>query len=264
VTARPGVERPTRAATAVAWTKKLPSNLTGEASIQLRPDSSGDHLYLDATDVRCFDAVAVATLAGWRGRAEAEGSNLTIIAPADPATCRRLSLALGVATPESEESVVLSARAVTTELDVKAVAAALGAGLRNRVPETLANMAVLAAAVLADNAATHARDKSAVAAATFGDRELTVCVRDCGRDLTPEEAHRELVERIQLPLASDAAAWGSSAGIAWIAHLIDRHGLEAELLFASGTGRLHVGKTAFCERQAPVEGFVALAKFAVY
>jgi anti-sigma regulatory factor (Ser/Thr protein kinase) len=243
---------------------RLPRDLTGEAALRLRPEFDGDAFTIDATSVRTFDALAVATLESLRLRFESEEGRLAIIEPADPDTRMGLRRALNGGASDHDDAIVLGARAVANDLDVKAVAAALGGRLRDRVPEVIANTAVLAAAALADNAATHARERFPVVAASLTERELSICVRDCGTDATPDEAHLELIERIQLPLASDAAEWGASAGIAWVAHMIDRHSLDAELLFAAGTGRLHVpGKTAFCERQPPVEGFVALAKFAL-
>jgi anti-sigma regulatory factor (Ser/Thr protein kinase) len=242
---------------------RLPREFIGEVALQLRPAFSGADLNVDATGVQSFDAVGVATLASWKLRAEAAGGTLAIREPEDRATRLQLRAALGAAR-DGGEAIVLPARPIATELDVKAVAAALGARLRDRVPKEVATTAVLATSALADNAATHARERFAVAAAHLGKGELAICVRDRGAEVTPEDAHLELIERIQLPLESDMADWGAAAGIAWIAHLFDRHQLDAELLFASGTGRLHVsGRAHFCGREAAIEGFAAVAKFAV-
>lgn len=254
--------RPIAARRSGNWCK-LPYDFSGEAALQLRPAFSGIDLSLDARRVRYFDAVGAATLANWRLRMEGQGGRLSILEPVDPSVRRELRHALG-SVSGGGESVVLDARPVATEFDVKAVAAALGARIRDRVPEAVATTAVVATSALADNAATHAPDRFAVAAATLRGDGLSICVRDCGDDATPEDAHLQLIERIQLPLASGAADWGTSAGVAWIAHLIARYGLDAELIFASGTGRLHVPGTApFCGRGPAIEGFAAIAKFVV-
>jgi anti-sigma regulatory factor (Ser/Thr protein kinase) len=242
---------------------RLPETAVGEVVLALRRGISSDTLNVDASALRIFDATLVATLASWRLESETAGARFDLLLPTDSSTRRRLQQALGDADDPRRLS-VLPTMPVVSEGDVKRVAAMVGARLDGRVPERVANAATLAAAALADNALTHARRCFAVAAVRLTESELTVCVHDRGKDgLSPEAARLELIERIQFPLERESRQADDGVGIAWVQHLIDRDSLDAELLFASGSGRLHLRPRAvFCEAGQAVTGFTAVARFA--
>jgi hypothetical protein len=243
---------------------RLPETAAGDAVLALRRSTGSEVLTVDASELRFFDATLVATLASWRLETMTDGSRFNLLLPTDPSTRRRLRQALGSEADPRCLS-VLPAMPVSSNRDVKRAAAITGARLGGRVADSLANVAMLVVVALTDNALTHAPNHCAAAAARLSEQELTVCVRDRGHEaLSPDVARFELVERIQLPLSRESCHENDGFGIAWIQHLIERDSLEAELLFASGSGRLHVrARSVFCEASQPVEGFTAAARFAL-
>lgn len=255
----------TRAATATFRPQRtavvrLPSSCLEQTAIELqRTGTAGDYV-IDARRLDTFDAVTAATLGMWRLEAESSGHRLELIQPLDPKVRRQLRGALGFG---PSRSFLLPARGVRSNTCAAEMAEEVCARLEGRVPNAIATAATAAAATLADNAATHAVGAYPVTAAEITLSRITICVRDLGVSVSNrEDARMELRKRIQLPAQTNSAPPGAPAGIAWVAYLIETHNLDAELVFASGSGRLRFSNTGWhCQRGPVIDGFVAISTF---
>ena len=241
-----------------SW-RRLPHEWTGEEALAFAPAEQADSVRLDARLVRHLDVCSIAALENQRWECETHGRSFELLEPADRGARRFLREGLGVVRP-LDSRFILPARRIATGVDVAAAAELLRGSIDGRATAEAAEIATAACAALADNALLHAADWHPVVCAELRQNRITICVLDRGPRFAGVDARSELVTRIQVPSECPESEPGSAVGIPWLRHLLrTRPAVSAELVFATGIGRLHFSAAeSFCRTGRLMHGFAAL------